>query len=188
MVEAFKVTDLCITLSQKLGLFFPISELQCDTKLAHNAFWSILFWRYTYASSPFFLFYVSVNAKKLSFWMPKFCEMNRACLEGDIWEQKNITVTNNFNTQCYMIFCVCFVVVIVVVVTKKGIFRGRWSFDLPVRGKAHLCGHGCDWWYKVCAVHFHGSERRDRHTTAFLPLHKQTMTNGCNIVWIVTGV
>lgn len=38
MVEAFKVTDLRITLSEKLGLFFPTSELQCDTKLAHNAF------------------------------------------------------------------------------------------------------------------------------------------------------
>lgn len=130
-----------------------------------------------------FLFYVSVKAKKLSFWMPKFCEMNRACLEGDIWEQKKITVTNNCSAQCCLIcwefFCCC---------NQERNLQGQIEPCPACERKAHLGGHGCSWWCNVCAVLFHASERRDRHTTAFLPLHKQTMTNRCNIIGIVIGI
>ena len=38
MYMRFKVTLLSVTLSERLGLFFPISELQCDTQFADDAF------------------------------------------------------------------------------------------------------------------------------------------------------
>lgn len=40
----------------------------------------------------------------------------------------------------------------------------------------------------LCAALFHGNAGRERGTKAFLPLHKQSMANGCNMFGIVIGI
>jgi len=58
---------------------------------------------------------------------------------------------------------------------QKEVFSG--SLDMPVRGKPIHVAVAATRGTALCAALCHGDEGRERGTKAFLPLHKQSMTN-----------